>query len=109
MRYPSGNLGWLLRTSHRGIGVRRAVVQRTVIARLRALDALTRSWIELQPGVAIANYRIQRHSQSEIDAGAEPYIVLFDCEGREYECPLPAFQARTSPPDLVNPAGAIAV
>jgi hypothetical protein len=109
MRYPSGNLGWLLRTSHRGIGVSGAVVERTVIGSLRVSDALTQSRVELKPGVVVSNYRIQRHSQSEVDAGAEPYIVLFDCDGREYQCPLPTFQARTSSPDAANPAGAIAV
>jgi hypothetical protein len=76
---------------------------------LQASDALTRSETEFQPGVVVANSRIRRHTQSEIDAGAEPYIVLFDCGGREYRCSLPAFQARTSPTDAADPAGAIAV
>jgi hypothetical protein len=80
---------------NRGIGVSVAVVERTTNSKLIAWDAATRSHAQLEAGATIVNYRIQRHSQSEIDAGADPYSVRFECNGREYWCALAVFQART--------------
>ena len=83
---------------NRGIGVSVAVVERIVIARLRAWDVNAHAAVDLEPGARIADYRIERHSQAEIDGGAEPYIVRFMCNGREISCALVLFQARTQPP-----------
>jgi hypothetical protein len=94
---------------NRGIGVGVAVVGRTTIAKLMAWDAEARSRAELAPGAAIGNYRIHRHSQAEIDGGAEPYAVRFESNGREYWCALAAFQARTQAMERVNTADAVAV
>ena len=86
-----------------------AVVQRTIIRKLRAWDPIALTHIELAPGAAIAHWRICRHARAEIDAGAEPYSVTFECDGRECESPLPEFQARTQPIAAGDAAGAIAV
>ncbi len=86
-----------------------AVVGRTTIAKLIAWDAATHSHAELAAGAAIENYRIHRHSQTEIDGGAEPYAVRFESGGREYCCALAAFQARTGAVDAANAADAVAV
>jgi hypothetical protein len=86
-----------------------AVVRRTTVAKLIAWDAVTRSHAEIVPGTAIGKYRIQRHSQAEIDGGAEPYAVHFETNGREYSCALPVFQARTQPVSAADPADALAV
>jgi hypothetical protein len=95
--------------ANRGIGVGVAVVQRTTISKLIAWDAVTRSHAELASGAAIANYRIHRHSQAEIDGGAEPYAARFESSGREYSCALAAFQARTQAVDAADAADAVAV
>jgi hypothetical protein len=76
---------------------------------LIAWDAATRSHAELAAGAAIKHYRIHRHSQTEIDGGAEPYAVRFESNGREYSCALAAFQARTGAMDAADAAGAVAV
>lgn len=86
-----------------------AVVQRLIIRKLRAWDPVALAYIELAPGAAIARWRIRRHVQAEIDTGAEPYSVAFECDGREWECPLPEFQARTQTTVNEDAAGAIAV
>jgi hypothetical protein len=62
---------------------------------LVAWDAVTRRHAELAAGAAVVNYRIHRHSQAEIDGGADPYTVRFESGGREYSCALASFQART--------------
>ncbi len=85
-----------------------AVVQRTTIAKLIAWDSVARSRTELASGTEIGNYRIHRHSQAEIDGGAEPYAVRFESNGREYSCALAAFQARTGTLDAAA-ADAVAV
>jgi hypothetical protein len=95
--------------ANRGIGVSVAVVGRTTIAKLIAWDVVTRSHAELVSGAAIGNHRIHRHSQAEIDGGAEPYAVRFESNGREYWCALAAFQARTQAVDAANTADAVAV
>jgi hypothetical protein len=86
-----------------------AVVQRTIIRKLRVWDPVALTHIELAPGAAIEHWRIRRHAQTEIDAGAEPYSVTFECDGRECECPLPEFQARTQATADGNAAGAGAI
>ncbi len=48
-------------------------------------------------GEALANCRIERHSQAQVDAGEEPYVVRFEMSGREYLVALAVFQARTQP------------
>jgi hypothetical protein len=95
--------------ANRGIGVSVPVVQRVTIAHMRAWDALGRSHAELAPTAAILNYRIQRHTQAEIDGGAEPYAVRFESGGREYWCALALFQARTQALQPDGAADAIAV
>jgi hypothetical protein len=95
--------------AYRGIGVSVAVVGREIISKLRAWDAAARCYTELTPGQAIFNYHIQRHSQAEIDGGAEPYVVLMESNGRKYWCALTAFQARTQAMEPAHAADAIAV
>ena len=82
---------------NRGIGVSVAVVERTTNSKLIAWDAVTRSHAQFDSGETIVNYRIHRYSQAEIDSGADPYSVRFECKGREYWCALAVFQARTQP------------
>lgn len=94
---------------NRGIGVSVAVVERTTHSKLIAWDAATRSHAQIDPGATIANYRIHRHSQAEIDAGADPYSVRFECNGREYWCALAVFLARTQAMAAAGAAGAVAV
>ncbi len=86
-----------------------AGVQRITIAKLCAWDAVAHSHAEIAPGAAIVNYRIHRHNAAEIEAGAAPYTVRFDWNGREYSCVLPAFQARTQAMEAAALGGAIAV
>ncbi|HEX3875520.1 MAG TPA: hypothetical protein VHW24_00945 [Bryobacteraceae bacterium] len=74
-----------------------AVAQRAIIARLRAWDHTAHAQIDLDPGATVSNYEIKRHSQVEIDQGAEPYVMRFTSGGRPYSCALAAFQARTEP------------
>ena len=81
----------------RGIGVSVAVGQRAIIARLRAWDDTTHAQTHLEPGITVSNYEIKRHSQAEIDQGAEPYVMRFTSGGRPYSCALATFQARTEP------------
>ncbi len=95
--------------ANRGIGVGVAVVERETIANLRAWDALGHSHVNLAPGAAIVNYRIHRHTQAEIDGGADPYSMCFESNGQSYSCALALFQARTRALDAPRAADAIAV
>jgi hypothetical protein len=63
----------------------------------------------LAPGAAVVSYRIHRHSQAEIDGGADPYTVRFESGGREYWCALASFQARTCALPAEGAADAVAV
>jgi hypothetical protein len=94
---------------NRGIGVSVAVVERTTNSKLLAWDAASRSHAWLEAGAAIVNYHIHRHSQAEVDGGADPYAVRFECDGREYWCALAVFQARTQAIAGANAADAVAV
>lgn len=84
-------------------------MQRTVIASFRAWDAAGQSHADFAPGAEISGCAIRRHTQSEIEAGADPYSVHFENAGREYSCALALFQARTAPSDASESAGAVAV
>jgi hypothetical protein len=94
---------------NRGIGVSVAVVERTTHSKLIAWDAATRSHAQFDSGATIVNYRIHRHSQAEIDDGADPYSMHFECNGREYWCALAVFQARTQAVSAAGAADAVAV
>jgi hypothetical protein len=96
-------------SAYRGIGVSVAVVGRETVSKLPVWDAAARCYTELAPGRAIFNYYIHRHSQAEINGGAEPYIVRLESNRREYWCALTAFQARTRALELARAADAIAV
>jgi hypothetical protein len=76
---------------------------------LRAWDPAAGSYVELARGASLGNYRIHRHTQPEIDGGAPPYAMRFECNGGEYSCPLSAFQTRTRAVEPGHTAGAIAV
>jgi len=73
-------------------------------------DIAGRSEVTLRPGSLLSRCRIRRHTQAEVDSGADAYEVEFHADGRRYFCPLFRFQPRTR---LVEPvareAGRIAV
>lgn len=83
--------------------------ERIIVSNVRAYDASTGAYVELAPGAAIVNWRIERHCQAEIDGGADPYAVRFNCQGREYRCPLPVFLARTQAAETAGEVDAVAV
>jgi hypothetical protein len=91
------------------MGVSVAVVVRITIAKLRVWDVEVRSYAELAPGSPVWNYRIHRHTQAEIDGGADPYSVRFESNERKYWCALAAFQARTQASGGDGAADAVAV
>lgn len=70
-------------------------MERVVTAIFEARENGAADGVPLPEGETLADCRIQRHTQAEIDAGAEPYVVHFVAAGREYFAPLPVFQART--------------
>jgi hypothetical protein len=94
---------------NRGIGVSVAVVERTTNGKFMAWDAAACSHAWLVAGALVRSYRIHRHSQAEIDGGADPYAVRFECDGREYWCALAVFQARTQAMPDDSAADAVAV
>jgi hypothetical protein len=86
-----------------------AVVERTTNSKLIVWDAARRSHAQLEAGATIVNYRIHRHTQTEIDGGADPYVMRFECDGREYWCALAVFQTRTQAVAASGAADALAV
>jgi hypothetical protein len=68
----------------------------------RAWDVLERSAVTLEPGSLLSHCRIRRHSQAEIDSGADAYEVEFQADGRVHVCPLFRFQPRTRAVELLG-------
>ena len=60
-----------------------------------AWDIEGRMEVTLEPGLLLSRCRVRRHSQDEIDCGADAYSVEFQTGGRNYVCPLFRFQPRT--------------
>ena len=71
----------------------------------RAWDVSRRSAVTLEPGSLLSHCRIRRHSQTEIDSGAEAYEVEFQADGRLHVCPLFRFQPRTQVVESVGLEG----
>lgn len=87
--------------------------QRIVISAFSAAEIAGGAKSQLAPGETLSNCRIHRHTQAEVDGGAEPYMARFERAGEEYHAALPIFQARTQPVEAAGEAtgeaGALAV
>ena len=68
---------------------------RETISTLDVWDIAGRSEGTLEPGVLLSRCRIRRHSQSEVESGAEAYAVELQAASRHCVCPLFRFQPRT--------------
>jgi len=78
---------------------------RETTGEFRAWDVSKRSAVTLEPGSLLSHCRIRRHSQTEVDSGAEAYEVEFQAGGRLHICPLFRFQPRTRAVELVGVGG----
>jgi hypothetical protein len=70
-------------------------VQREVTRPLKAKELTGGVSAVLSPGAVVSSSRIRPSSLSDLQEGAEPYMVEFVCVGRTYRCALVDFQPRT--------------
>ena len=70
-------------------------LHRQIVSPLVAWDAVAHQTTTLEPGTQVSGCRIRRNHQSQIECGADPYVMCFEIGGSSYECALPRFQART--------------
>jgi hypothetical protein len=67
---------------------------------LKAYDLLGGITVVLTPGAILTSSHIRPSPAVELEAGAEPYMMEFDCYGRTYRCALAQFQPRTRMVDM---------
>ena len=80
------------------------MVTREVVRALTVWDVSASTDAVLEPGSVLHECRIVRGA-----APGEAYLVHFQCESREYRCPLYRFQPRTAGVEIVPALTAVAV